>query len=717
MNKQPTMQKKSPKPLRSLWLASAGLAPALALIVLGASTPRLAAQQSDNFDNQSIANWSRYTYAVTNTYGVATYSFPTNPASADNYAVRIQVPPIVKDSNSPPALLSRGGIIWTNGDAMYGPTDPNNPGFAASVDLIAWSTEWSDSVCGLGWFVQGASFMATSAYFSGWGPGLSTIGITSLDLGKDPPYQVLGQVADGTTVLKTNHQYRISASSYDGATFLVSVFDRSQTNAAWQSAISQDYALYTSGYCALMVANTGIPAPWATPGNSTQGGDATFDNYSVYRPISGQEPAASPARQSDAYPPPAGQAAQYYPTVSASILDLETHYRPGTVQLYLDGTLITSGANITNTVVKPDPAGGTINWPGVTITYSNGVFYSPGSWHTNTVVFQTDQEISSNPGHFYTYSNTWSWQAFAPMSLYASNSLPIGSLGVRGFKGRTVVSTVGINNSMADAFKVLDYPATNAAQVALSATNITQLVAWDIGNSGWHWGAVTNYPGLCYPTIYPNNVVCQVQAYLQLTNGVHRFHVDSDDGVAIYSGTSVDDTSALLLMAGNNGGSVTHADFDFYVPATGLYPFNIIHEEGGGDAYLCLYEVDVNPNMTSGPSNLLNSSSSKVAAYYPAPTWQATASSTVKTGYNPVVSTLTAGNNTGVTTVGTNGDNTNTCAIINQTVTGLSGTNTITVTPGSSPMFYRLSGPGSSQIMNCTKSGANLAITYRWQAP
>jgi hypothetical protein len=421
---------------------------------------------------------------------------------------------------------------------------------------------------------------------------------------------------------------------------------------------------------------------------------------------------------SDTYPPPAGQAAEYFPTVSVSILEQET----GVMQpvsantfLYLDGNLLTSGVTYTNVVAKPIPSGGNSapnddgSWPGATLTFSNGVMYAAGSWHTNKIVFLDNQSVW--------HTNTWWWQAAAPsLSLYATNSLPIGSLSVRGFKGRTVVTPGPFDNSVANAFMVLDYPATNTSAVTLAATNITQLVAWDIGDNGWHWGAVTNYPGLCYPTIYPNYFACQVQVYLQLTNGIHRFHVDSDDGVAIYSGTDVNDTSALLCVADNNGGSVTHKDFDINVPADGLYPFNIIHEEGNGDAYLCLYSSYLSD--PSATTNLVNASASTVAAFYPAPVWKPTATSTVKTGYSPVAATVTA-LHSALTTMNTNGDYNTTlpCSIMNQAPTSWSGTNTITVTPAGTPAFYRLiGGPGTSKILSCTKSGANLAITYRWTA-
>lgn len=165
-----------------------------------------------------------------------------------------------------------------------------------------------------------------------------------------------------------------------------------------------------------------------------------------------------------------------------------------------------------------------------------------GSVHTNKIVFSDDTDY---------YTNTWSWTMLTAPSLYASNSLPIGSLKVRGFKANMVVTPGPFDNSLANAFAVLGYPATNASAVTLAATNIVQSAAWDIGTipndvplSKGLW--VTNFPGLCYPTAYSNYFAAQAQAYLQLTNGPHRFHVYSDDAGAVYSGANVTDTSTVL---------------------------------------------------------------------------------------------------------------------------------------------------------------------------
>ena len=746
------MQELSPKPHRSRWLASASLGAALAALFLGASAPRAAAQsapQSYNFNNRSNAGWEPFDYGDPPSewfyYPTNTYSFVTNTAGpAGNYAYKIQVPSYTNDPLY--HLLPLGGTFLTG--MTYGNANDSTGGrFSVGSDLVAWNTVSDEMEVAIAWSANIPSWANPSAYFAGWGPGQKTLGMGVVVNGVGGGFGLIGVVTPGTTVLLTNHQYRIVTSTHDASTWVATIYDVAQPNSPWQSAITQDTSIaahFQNGGGGTVGLIAAILHQMLAPGDfPTQPADATWDNFSVgaipFVDPAGTTPANMPATVTDLSPTPAGQSGDYFPTISIGFLNRDTGVNSsgnptGWIKLYVDGVQIPSNQLTIdpNWVYKPynqdkDTIGTYVgpqapyptNFPGATVSYKLTSIPTPG-WHTNTVVFEDDQTIN---GTNVLHTTTWSWQAAAPsLSLYASNSLPIGSLSVRGFKGRTVVTSSSFANNLSNAFMVLDYPATNAGAVTLSATNLTQLVAWDIGNAigatppvPWHWGAVTNYPGLCYPTAYPNFFACQVQAYLRLTNGVHRFHVDSDDGVAIYSGTDVSDTSALLLVAANSGGSVTHADFDVYVPADGLYPFNIIHEEGNGDAYLCLYEVDL--SKPNGTTNLVNAAGGTVAAFYPGSAWKCTATSTIKANYSPVAFTVTA-NNTAIATSNAPGDNSGACAIMNQTVTSLSGTNTITVTPGSSPAFYRLSGgPGSSKILSCTKSGANLAITYRWQNP
>jgi hypothetical protein len=392
------------------------------------------------------------------------------------------------------------------------------------------------------------------------------------------------------------------------------------------------------------------------------------------------------------------------------MLARDTTVQQSSILLYMDGVQIPSGSvTISNYVYKPGNTNGTGSsapyptaFDGATVTYLIPTLLAPGSLHTNTVVFK------DYPDNTW-FTNTWSWTAHTAPTLLAANSLPIGVLSQRGFKARMVATTDTWGNSVANAFMVLDYPATNASAVALASTNIVPLVAWDIVNPPTHNGAVTNYPGQCLPAGHPNYYAVQVQAYLQLTAGGHRLHVDSDDAVAVYSGTDPNDTSTALVY--NDG--VTHTDFDFFAPADGLYPFNIIYEEGVGDAYLCLYSVD----LLSGVQSLVNTNGGAVAAFYPPPIWNCMSSTSVSglTNYNNSVANTMITNKAVITTSA--GVNCSASSGFNQTVTGWSGTNTITLPAPSSATYYRLYGPGSSKILGYKMSGTNLVITYRCQSP
>jgi hypothetical protein len=226
--------------------------------------------------------------------------------------------------------------------------------------------------------------------------------------------------------------------------------------------------------------------------------------------------------------------------------------------------------------------------------------------------------------------------------------------------------------------------------VDLAATNIVQLVAWDLNATAY--GAVTNFPGLCIPPATVNSFAIETFAYLQLTAGPHRFYVDSDDAVGIYSGTNLTDTSTVLVQ--NDG--TTHTSFDFLVAADGLYPFHIIYEQGGGAASLVLHSVNPSDN-----SQTLVNAAGGVNAFYPL----VCKSSASVAGPYTVDAAANAGNALTTASVLCDGSG----AALNLTVTG----GTLTVPIAGPAMFYRLDGPRATRITSITKSGSNVVITYQ----
>jgi hypothetical protein len=723
------MQQSTSKLLRSLSLARAGLAPALVILLLGATAPRLAAQ-SDNFDldgnapgypgTNAAPGWATYSLDSLSTsgfggyYPTTTFSFPANPAGpGGNYAYEIYAAPITVDpfSYGPP----RAGSFRT--DRQYGSLeDGSNGRFFVGTDIVAWNTNsgnWTEQLFGVCWYASDTNVTTTKCYLGGWGPNLGTVGLTAMDLsqllagGGGNPLNAIKIIAvagpENTIELDPTHQYRMEASSHDGETFLLRLFDLVDTNNPWISCIADDTTYNnTPGYSGIVEANYDFPPTTVGgSGNSTAGVDVTYDNYVAYLPPAN----TMPAIVTDLSPQPGGNATT--PVVTVGILNRDTTVIQSTILLYLDGVLIPSASRYLtidqNWVYKPfNTIGGLdvpTNFPGATVTYVMTNQFAFGSQHTTSIVFR---DYLGGPHNWFT--NIWSWTSQIPQPLNAA-------LSVRGFATRTVVSSaanLGGNNSIAGAEAVLNYQ----YPVDLASTNICQSVNWGIYGTEYG-GTVTNFPGLCIgPTAYPNSFAVEVMAYLQLPAGTNVFWVAHDDAVAIYSGQSPTDTSVLLLQnTGSDNGVDSGETFNWSVLTAGLYPIHIIFEEGGGAAYLILRSTN-----NTGP---VVGAAGGIPAFYPPPSWDCMSSTVVRSNSNyntPVAATLTALASGPITTAAAPPcDGTN--VVLNQVVTGWSGTNTITFAAPSSATYYRLYGPGSTKILSCQKSGTNLVLTYRWQNP
>ncbi len=354
----------------------------------------------------------------------------------------------------------------------------------------------------------------------------------------------------------------------------------------------------------------------------------------------------------------------------ATIVNRDTSVDASSVIVKVNGAVVAA-------TTTPSASGATVTWApaGTTPTI------------TNTLIFKDNLGSSQ--------TNTWTY-TYAVV-LQAANSLPLGSLSVPGFDARMVQSSAanisgngGLPNSVASAQAVLAIPPTYA--VDLTSTDIVQFVAWDLNATAD--GAVTNFPGLCIPPANVNSFAVETFAYLQLTAGPHRFYVDSDDAVGIYSGTNLTDTSTALV----ENDSVIHTAFDFVVEADGLYPFHIIYEEGGGAAYLVLHSVNPSDN-----SQTLVNAAGGVNAFYPL----VCKSSTSVEGPYTADAAANAGNVLTKASVLCDGSGT----ALDLAVTG----GTLTAPISGPAKFYLLDGPRPTKITSITKSGSDVVITY--QAP
>ncbi|MEI7935271.1 MAG: immunoglobulin domain-containing protein [Verrucomicrobiota bacterium] len=558
--------------------ARVGWAPALVILLLGVAT--LQAQTIiDDFNSGNDTNWTHYALPL---YGTPSYTFP--PDGSGGYAYRIQAPPTGTD----PFGLRNARAGSLRMQASY------TNRFSVGVDLLTANTTWNHYV-GMVFKLRNIGLGTTAGYAA-----LCSANMIYLEsITNEASTFIGGQLVP----FDPTHSYRLVVSTHDGSTYLLTAFDKLQPNSPLASAISSDHTYDgVAGPCGLMVVQEDYPS-------AIEGGDATFDKYLSTAPAAG----AMPATVTDLSPPPAGKATALYPTVAVGILNRDTTVNTNSILLWLDGVQIPYGSLTidANYVYKPQNAG--VNqtyFNGATVTYSNGIQYAWGSQHTNVVAFMDSTSTWQ--------TNTWTWTTAYPY-LFASNSLPIGSLSLPGFNTRLVVSykpgslayaniaNGGLHNSLVSAQAVLASPSQYSSN--LSSTNIAQLVAWDLTPPDIY-GAVSNFPGL---GTNQNSFALQAAAYLQLTAGLHRFYVDSDDCVAIYSGTNVTDTSTVLFA--RYDGTVYHESFDFLVAADGLYPFNIIYEQGTGPAYLVLHSV----NLADNSQTLLNAPGGIRAFYWPAP--------------------------------------------------------------------------------------------------
>jgi hypothetical protein len=463
------------------------------------------------------------------------------------------------------------------------------------------------------------------------------------------------------------------ASSHDGNTMLFQLFDKAEPGSAWMSAVCQD-STYTSGVCGVFTFEQTYPS-------STEGAEATFDNYFAAVPAAG----SMPATVTDLFPPPAGKATAVYPTLSVGILDRDTAVDTGSIALSLDGVQIpNTSLTIDPQLHKPsNPNSGAKDFSGATVTYPITTLLPWGGKHTNQVIF------ADNTGAKHT--NTWTWISAYPC-LLASNSLPIGSLNVRGFDVRMVQSEnggVNLNNSLDRARQQLAVPPQ--IPVDRSVTSIVQTLNWNEN------GSPANVPGLCTGDYI--NIAVESSAYLELSAGLHRFRINTDDRAGLYSGLDPAEVNPLVLW--ENSDNTANATFDVVVEAAGLYPVRCLWEETAGGALLALSSVDLN-DLSEVPINDPSNPAGVVKAWYP---MVCKASSSVAGPYRAASGAVNVLKTADVVASDCSPN------VVGQMMTGGS----FTVPVSGTAQFYCLDGPRRTKISGFQVSGSNVLISYQVQ--
>ncbi len=621
-------------------------------LLLTVTAPRLEAQTSD-FNAGNDTGWARYTLVA---YGAATFSFPADGTGGKAYS--ISAPPTGNDDYG--MRNARAGSFRP--DVTY------SGRFSAATDLLAWNADWHQEA-GLLFYLSDIGLGTSDGYCATYSSAYHNLYI-SLISDEDPI--TLG-LLEGIT-LDPARRYRLVASSHDGYTFLFQLFDKADLNNPWASAIAQDpNYTHTSGFCGLFTFQQDYPS-------TTQGAQATFDNYAASVPAAGSMPAVV----TDLTPPPGGKATAVYPTISATILDRDSYVDTASIKLCIDGTWIPNASLTVEPFVHKDgnpPA--YQDFSGATVTYPVTSLLPWGTTRTTSVAFM------DSLGTWRT--NTWSWTVSYPF-LPASSSLPIGALNVRGFDSRMVQSANGganLDNTLERARKQLAIPPL--IPIDLTATSLVQVLDWNKN------GTPAPVPGLC-PGTYINIAVDSL-AYLQLDAGLHRFHITTDDRAGVYCGDRFSENAPIILW--ENPGNTADAAFDVVVETAGLYPIRTLWEETGGSANLALYSVnpaDDSRVLVNDP----NAPAEAVKAWYPLVCRSATA---IAGPYAPATDAVNA-----VTLADVQGAE---CSptVVAQTVTG----GTFTVPLAGATRFYRIDGPRSTTITGIRITAGSVVLTYTMQ--
>jgi hypothetical protein len=192
-------------------------------------------------------------------------------------------------------------------------------------------------------------------------------------------------------------------------------------------------------------------------------------------------------------------------------------------------------------------------------------------------------------------------------------------------------------------------------------------------------------PGLEPDVNGDDNFAVEIEAYLDLSAGTHRFGVNTDDGFKISSGASLNDKSVTPLDF--HSGGPANQTFDFFVPQAGLYPFRMVWYERSGGASAEWYSIDPG----TGTTNLINDPSvpNAVKAY------TAVSAPVITLQSAPVV----------------NGPYT-----LETSATFDTGAGTITIPIGTTgSRFYRLSAGAAQKITTARISGGKLVLNYQAQ--
>ncbi|MBI4324082.1 MAG: hypothetical protein HY674_02340 [Chloroflexi bacterium] len=305
------------------------------------------------------------------------------------------------------------------------------------------------------------------------------------------------------------------------------------------------------------------------------------------------------------------------PTVRVVILDGMSKVVDGTIQLLFDGEVVTPQ------IAKDGTA--------TTVSYTPPSLLQALSIHKVALTFRDDASPANELGTQYSFAIG----AFSPITSDAM--LPLGSADTPGFKVKTVqaqpfISQVANPTNLAltlsrgiqhingtlrsiegDLLADESIPGPNSDGGYSIPDMINFSTTFEVGN----FMGDQPFPGIPGVNGHSTQFTTEVLTFLELEKGVHRFgmsvnvsrvDVNDDDGYTLFVDQNPRNVFSQVVGAFQNvtGGFPENAqnnnEFTFFAPETGLYPFRLLFYQGGREASLEWYSVD----LESGAKILIN---------------------------------------------------------------------------------------------------------------
>lgn len=302
---------------------------------------------------------------------------------------------------------------------------------------------------------------------------------------------------------------------------------------------------------------------------------AIYQNYLVLVPVADSGPQR--ATVTGVAPVQGAVVETVTPSVQATIQNRDTTLNIGTIVLRINGQIVTPKV--------------TSEANGATVSYALTPLPAPNSTITARLTFSDNQNVEQSSE----WSFTVTYKALDVANRRAGPGLD------RGFAVRFVQAPQGsaMENTLQRAEDQLAPRSTLPTYI--STNGVADIINFNkIDGASGVFDTDVVVPWLEPDVNGSEDFAMEIVAYLDLTAGVHRFGVITDDGYKVTSGNSLADLGGQAL--GFHNGGPANETFDFVVPQAGLYPVRMVWYERGGAAYAEWFSVD----PVTGERTLIN---------------------------------------------------------------------------------------------------------------